>query len=108
MTVASPGQLNLDETPSWGSRSVDFFEKIEQIGEGTYGQVYMAREKATGEVVALKKVRMDNEKEGVWHLRSIVFSICLISDRNSSICLSSLIDEVRHCVTKKFVFFFLA
>lgn len=25
----------------------------------------MAREKATGEVVALKKVRMDNEKEGV-------------------------------------------
>jgi hypothetical protein len=37
MTVASPGQLNLDETPSWGSRSVDFFEKIEQIGEGTYG-----------------------------------------------------------------------
>jgi hypothetical protein len=74
----------------------------------TCRQVYMAREKATGEVVALKKVRMDNEKEGVWHLRSIVFSICLISDRNSSICLSSLIDEVRHCVMKKFVFFFLA
>jgi serine/threonine protein kinase len=101
MTVASPGQLNLDETPSWGSRSVDFFEKIEQIGEGTYGQVYMAREKATGEVVALKKVRMDNEKEGVCQLHSIVFSICLIGDRNSSICLSSLIDEVRHCVMKK-------
>eukprot|EP00899_Mesostigma_viride_P008078 jgi/Mesvir1/17271/Mv07679-RA.1 len=49
---------------SWGSRNVDVFEKIEQIGEGTYGQVYMAREKATGEIVALKKVRMDNEKEG--------------------------------------------
>ncbi|CAK9205731.1 unnamed protein product [Sphagnum troendelagicum] len=43
---------------------VDCFEKIEQIGEGTYGQVYMAKEKATGEIVALKKVRMDNEKEG--------------------------------------------
>ncbi len=28
-------------------------------------QVYMAKEKATGEIVALKKVRMDNEKEGV-------------------------------------------
>lgn len=25
----------------------------------------MARERATGDVVALKKVRMDNEKEGV-------------------------------------------
>ena len=28
-------------------------------------QVYKARDKATGEIVALKRVRMDNEKEGV-------------------------------------------
>lgn len=28
-------------------------------------QVFMAREKRTGEIVALKKIRMDNEKEGV-------------------------------------------
>lgn len=40
MAVAGPGQLNLDETPNWGSRSVDCFEKIEQIGEGTYGYVW--------------------------------------------------------------------
>lgn len=64
MAVALPGQLNLEESPSWGSRSVNVFERLEQIGEGTYGQVYMAREIATGEIVALKKVRMDNEKEG--------------------------------------------
>jgi cyclin-dependent kinase 12/13 len=50
---------------AWGSRSVDLFQKIQQIGAGTYGQVYMARNKKTNEVVALKKVRMDNEKEGV-------------------------------------------
>jgi len=37
MAIAVPGQLNLDETPTWGSRSVDVYEKIEQIGEGTYG-----------------------------------------------------------------------
>jgi hypothetical protein len=37
MAVAAPGQLNLDESPSFGSRSVDCFEKLEQIGEGTYG-----------------------------------------------------------------------
>ncbi|KAE8819756.1 putative membrane protein [Hordeum vulgare] len=36
MAVAAPGQLNLDEFPSWGSRGVDCFEKLEQIGEGTY------------------------------------------------------------------------
>nr|DAD41133.1 TPA_asm: hypothetical protein HUJ06_015456 [Nelumbo nucifera] len=64
MSVAAPGQLNLDESSSWGSRSVDCFEKLEQIGEGTYGQVYMAREIKTGEIVALKKIRMDNEREG--------------------------------------------
>lgn len=64
MAVAAPGQLNLDELPSWGSRGVDCFEKLEQIGEGTYGQVYMAKEIKTGEVVALKKIRMDNEREG--------------------------------------------
>nr|KYP51270.1 Cyclin-dependent kinase C-2 [Cajanus cajan] len=58
------GQLNVNESPSWGSRSVDCFEKLEQIGEGTYGQVYMAREIKTGEIVALKKIRMDNEREG--------------------------------------------
>lgn len=64
MAIAVPGQLNLNESPSWGSRSVDCFEKLEQIGEGTYGQVYMAREIKTGEIVALKKIRMDNEREG--------------------------------------------
>jgi hypothetical protein len=37
MAVSAPGQLNLDESPSFGSRSVDCFEKLEQIGEGTYG-----------------------------------------------------------------------
>ncbi|CAI7915288.1 unnamed protein product [Closterium sp. NIES-53] len=62
--MAAPGTLNLEGTHTWGSRSIDEFEKLEQIGEGTYGQVYMAREKNTGEIVALKKVRMDNEKEG--------------------------------------------
>lgn len=46
------------------SRDVTDFEEIEQIGEGTYGQVWMGRDKLSGEIVALKKVRMDQEKEG--------------------------------------------
>jgi len=44
MAAAAPGQLNLDESPSFGSRSVDCFEKLEQIGEGTYRQVFLAKE----------------------------------------------------------------
>jgi len=41
------------------------YEKLEKIGEGTYGVVYKAKDKETGDIVALKKVRMGNEDEGV-------------------------------------------
>ncbi|KAM6353225.1 LOW QUALITY PROTEIN: cyclin-dependent kinase 10 [Alca torda] len=48
-----------------GCRSVKEFEKLNRIGEGTYGIVYRARDTLTDETVALKKVRMDNEKDGM-------------------------------------------
>ncbi|KAJ7316047.1 hypothetical protein JRQ81_002209 [Phrynocephalus forsythii] len=43
----------------------DVFQKVEKIGEGTYGVVYKARNKETGQLVALKKIRLDSETEGV-------------------------------------------
>ena len=45
-------------------RSIEVFDIKTQIGEGTYGQVYKAVDKATQDIVALKKVRLENEKEG--------------------------------------------
>jgi len=41
------------------------YTKIEKIGEGTYGVVYKARHIQTGDVVALKKIRLEAEDEGV-------------------------------------------
>uniref|UniRef100_A0A8B9RLL7 Cyclin-dependent kinase 1 n=1 Tax=Astyanax mexicanus TaxID=7994 RepID=A0A8B9RLL7_ASTMX len=41
------------------------YMKIEKIGEGTYGVVYKGRHKSTGQVVALKKIRLESEEEGV-------------------------------------------
>ncbi|KAG0466228.1 hypothetical protein HPP92_017229 [Vanilla planifolia] len=46
-------------------RAMDAYEKLEKVGEGTYGKVYKAREKATGEIVALKKTRLPEDDEGV-------------------------------------------
>eukprot|EP00727_Mastigamoeba_balamuthi_P003125 m51a1_g1281 putative cyclin-dependent kinase c-2-like (488) ;mRNA; r:129173-130959 len=49
----------------WGSRTVDVYNKLDQIGEGTYGFVYKAVSKTDPtEFVALKKIRMDTEREG--------------------------------------------
>nr|XP_033798086.1 cyclin-dependent kinase 1 isoform X2 [Geotrypetes seraphini]XP_033798087.1 cyclin-dependent kinase 1 isoform X2 [Geotrypetes seraphini]XP_033798088.1 cyclin-dependent kinase 1 isoform X2 [Geotrypetes seraphini]XP_033798090.1 cyclin-dependent kinase 1 isoform X2 [Geotrypetes seraphini]XP_033798091.1 cyclin-dependent kinase 1 isoform X2 [Geotrypetes seraphini] len=44
---------------------MDDYAKIEKIGEGTYGVVYKGRHKSTGQVVAMKKIRLENEEEGV-------------------------------------------
>ena len=40
------------------------YTKIEKIGEGTYGVVYKGRHRTTGQVVAMKKIRLESE-EGV-------------------------------------------
>ncbi|XP_071037912.1 cyclin-dependent kinase 1 [Parasteatoda tepidariorum] len=39
--------------------------RIEKIGEGTYGVVYKGKNKKTGRIVALKKIRIEKEDEGV-------------------------------------------
>lgn len=40
-------------------RSVYEYERLHEISEGTYGKVYKAKDKKTGKLVALKKVKMD-------------------------------------------------
>ncbi|EIE22685.1 hypothetical protein WJX75_008026 [Coccomyxa subellipsoidea] len=44
---------------------MDRYEKVEKIGEGTYGVVYKARDRVNGQTIALKKIRLEQEEEGI-------------------------------------------
>jgi serine/threonine protein kinase len=44
---------------------IDKYEKLGMIGEGTYGVVYKAKDTETGEIYALKKIRLESEDEGI-------------------------------------------
>lgn len=54
------------------------YDKMEKIGEGTYGTVFKARNKSTGEIVALKRVRLDDDDEGV--PSSALREICILRE----------------------------
>lgn len=41
------------------------YQVLEKLGEGTYGVVFKALDKSSDKFVALKKIRCDNEDEGV-------------------------------------------
>lgn len=41
------------------------YKKLERLGEGTYGVVYKAINLETGETVAIKKIRLEKEDDGV-------------------------------------------
>jgi cell division cycle 2-like protein len=45
-------------------RHIDNFERLNHIEEGSYGWVSRARETGTGEIVALKKLKMDHLNDG--------------------------------------------
>ncbi|KAG6656271.1 hypothetical protein I3843_04G010300 [Carya illinoinensis] len=66
------GEKDLARWPSWLTsvagdavkglvpRRAESFEKLDKIGQGTYSNVYKARDLETGKIVALKKVRFVN------------------------------------------------
>lgn len=47
-----------DESPDRLYMIRDRYERIDKLGEGTYGKVYKARDTETGDIVALKKCRL--------------------------------------------------
>ncbi|KAJ3215291.1 Cyclin-dependent kinase catalytic subunit [Dinochytrium kinnereticum] len=51
----------LAQQPTYGFHRL----QLEKIGEGTYGVVYKARDRGSNQIVALKKIRLESEDEGL-------------------------------------------
>ena len=47
-----------------GIGSIASYDNLEQVGEGTYGYVYRARDKRNGDAVALKRLIFHKENSG--------------------------------------------
>ncbi|KAI9470090.1 MAG: kinase-like domain-containing protein [Benjaminiella poitrasii] len=48
-----------------GCSKITAYEFLDKLGEGTFGEVHKARDKHTNQLVALKRILMHNEKEGI-------------------------------------------
>ena len=46
-----------------GEMASQRYERVEKIGEGTYGTVFKAKDRESGDIVALKIVRLDEDDE---------------------------------------------
>ena len=53
------------ENDNFGNNDQSIFEKLEKIGSGTYGKVYKGRLKETSQIIAIKKMKIDIENEGI-------------------------------------------
>jgi serine/threonine protein kinase len=77
--------------PTFGETSLDRYQRVEKIGTGTYGVVYKALDNMTGEYVALKKIILDTEQEGI--PSTAIREICLLRELHSP-RIVSLVDVI--------------
>ncbi|KAH8341465.1 cyclin-dependent kinase 1 [Drosophila kikkawai] len=69
------------------------FEKIEKIGEGTYGVVYKGRNRVTGQIVAMKKIRLESDEEGVPSTAIREISLLRELKHENIVCLEDVLME---------------
>ena len=64
-TANQLSQVNSSKNLTKPVSELDKYQKLEKLGEGTYGVVYKALNQETGEFVAIKKIRLEKEDDGV-------------------------------------------
>ena len=59
--VDGPEHKSMENPLRQGCRSASAYQKLDKLGEGTYGSVYAARDKETGQLAALKRIKLSGE-----------------------------------------------
>lgn len=84
------------EVPTWSPcRSASLFERLNHIEEGSYGYVSRARSKDTGEVVALKKLKLEPFRDGGFAVTALREIQCLNASKHRHIV------DLREIVTSR-------
>lgn len=91
----------MNEAP--GAFAKERYEKLEKLGEGTYGVVYKARDTQTNQIIALKKIRLENEEEGM--PSTAMREISILRELNHP-AIVSLLDVIYKPAEKKLFLIF--
>lgn len=75
---------------------MDKYTLFEKVGEGTYGTVYKAMVQSTRELVALKKIKLEAEDEGV--PSTAIREISLLKELDHA----NIVRWVRKGIAKKY------
>ncbi|GAA5840674.1 hypothetical protein JCM5353_000266 [Sporobolomyces roseus] len=89
---------------------MDNYQALEKVGEGTYGTVYKCKQLQTGSIVAMKKIRLEDDDEGVPSTALREVSVLMElgqSSHKGSECIVKLLDVIhsddRLCLVFEYV-----
>eukprot|EP01116_Phalansterium_solitarium_P013842 TRINITY_DN31272_c0_g1_i1.p1 TRINITY_DN31272_c0_g1~~TRINITY_DN31272_c0_g1_i1.p1 ORF type:complete len:308 (+),score=23.50 TRINITY_DN31272_c0_g1_i1:88-1011(+) len=77
------------------------YQLLEKVGEGTYGVVYKAKDRVSGRMLALKKIRLESEEEGV--PSTSIREICLLKELTHPNIVR--LEDVLHCKNRLYLVF---
>lgn len=84
--IAEEQPLLRFQPPTWQScRSVERFDRLNHIEEGSYGYVSRAREEGSGDIVAIKKLKLDPVADGGFPVTALREIQCLTAAKHRHI-----------------------